>query len=229
MMVSVAIPSAAAGLIVGAIFYSGLAVRFSSSIIELAQGNGFVALLLAMLICIVLGMGITVTALYILVAALVVPTLIGLGFEPIAAHFFAFHFGVHSYITPPVALSAFAASAIADSPPMKTAVQSMRLGTAAYILPFMFIYSPTLLGVGEWQWVLFDTIAAIIGVIVLGAAIEGWFVRRLNSVLRVGFTVSTALVVLPDQSMTIAGIILALALATYCLITGRTAIEGAQA
>ena len=154
MMVSVAVPSAAAGLIVGALYFSGLAVRFSTSIIDLSQGSTFLALALAMVICIILGMGITVTALYILVAALVVPALTQLGVEPMAAHLFAFHFGVHSYITPPVALSAFAAAAIARSDPMKTGFQAARLALAAYILPFMFVYSPGLVGVGAWHEIL---------------------------------------------------------------------------
>ena len=145
MMVSVAVPSAAAGLIVGALYFSGLAVRFSTSIIDLSQGSTILALGLAMIICIILGMGITVTALYILVAALVVPALTSLGVEPMAAHLFAFHFGVHSYITPPVALSAFAAAAIAGSDPMKTGFQAARLALAAYILPYMFVFSPGLI------------------------------------------------------------------------------------
>ncbi|HAD86417.1 MAG TPA: C4-dicarboxylate ABC transporter [Rhodospirillaceae bacterium] len=177
MMVSVAIPSAAAGLIVGALYFSGLAVRFSSSIIDLSQGSTLLALCLAMVICIVLGMGITVTALYILVAALVVPALTKLGVEPMAAHLFAFHFGVHSYITPPVALSAFAAAAIAGSEPMKTGFQAAKLGLAAYLIPFMFVYSPGLVWVGEWWEILIASGTALIGVIALAAAVEGWLLQ----------------------------------------------------
>ena len=206
MMVAVAVPSAAAGLIVGAIFYSGLAVRFSNSIIDLAQGSQVLALVLAMFICILLGMGITVTALYILVAALVVPALVKLGVEPIAAHFFAFHFGVHSYITPPVALSAFAGAAIAGSDPMKTGVQSMRLGFAAYLIPYMFVYSTGLLLVGSWDSIIIAIIGALIGVTSLAAAIEGWLMGPLNPAFRLVLAAAAIAVVVPAGWLKLTGI-----------------------
>ena len=207
MMVSVAVPSAAAGLIVGAIFYSGLAVRFSNSIIDLAQGNQVLALVLAMVICIVLGMGITVTALYILVAALVIPALIDLGVEPIAAHFFAFHFGVHSYITPPVAFSAFAASAIAGSDPMKTGFQSMRLGFAAYMIPFMFVYSTGLLWVGTWDQITIAIVGSLIGLISLAGALEGWFIGHIRGMNRIALAAASIATVSPDIRFKAVGLI----------------------
>ena len=230
MMVSVAIPSAAAGLIVGAIYFSGLAVRFSSSIIDLSQGSTLLALALAMVICIVLGMGITVTALYILVAALVVPALIKLGVEPMAAHLFAFHFGVHSYITPPVALSAFAAAAIADSEPMKTGLQAARLGLAAYILPYMFVYSPGLVFVGTWQTILISTVTAFVGVIALAAAVEGWLVRKCNSTQRFLLFAAALLLVAPPFWSHIAGFILVAAMTSFQWFTlsPRTGDRGVQ-
>ena len=197
MMVSVAVPSAAAGLIVGALYFSGLAVRFSTSIIDLSQGSTILALALAMVICIILGMGITVTALYILVAALVVPALTKLGVEPMAAHLFAFHFGVHSYITPPVALSAFAAAAIAGSDPMKTGFQAARLALAAYILPYMFVYSPGLVAVGAWHEILIAAATAIIGVVALAAAVEGWLFGPAPAWQRIALAAGALLLVMP--------------------------------
>jgi TRAP transporter 4TM/12TM fusion protein len=197
MMVSVAVPSAAAGLIVGAVYFSGLAVRFSTSIIDLSQGSTILALGLAMIICIILGMGITVTALYILVAALVVPALTQLGVEPMAAHLFALHFGVHSYITPPVALSAFAAAAIARSDPMKTAFQAARLALAAYILPYMFVYSPGLVWVGAWHEILISTVTAMVGVVALAAAVEGWFLGPSSPWQRIVLAAGALLLVAP--------------------------------
>jgi TRAP-type uncharacterized transport system fused permease subunit len=221
-MVAVAVPSAAAGLIVGAIFYSGLAVRFSSSIIELAQGSQELALVLAMVICILLGMGITVTALYILVAALVVPALVKLGVEPIAAHFFAFHFGVHSYITPPVALSAFAGAAIAGSHPMTTGVQSMRLGIAAYLIPYMFVYSPGLLLVGPWDAILIAIGGAVIGVTSIACALEGWLMGRLNGVLRIALAAGALATISPIFWLKIAGGILILSIVGMRYLAKRT-------
>ncbi len=197
MMVSVAVPSAAAGLIVGAIYFSGLAVRFSTSIIDLSQGNAFIALVLAMVISIILGMGITVTALYILVAALVVPALVKLGVEPMSAHLFAFHFGVHSYITPPVALSAFAAAAIAGADPMKTGFQAARLALAAYILPYMFVYSPALVCVGSWHEILIAAVTAVVGVIVLAASVEGWLLGPASAWQRLVLAAGALLLVAP--------------------------------
>lgn len=192
MMVYVAIPSAAAGLIIGSIYFSGLAVRFASSIVDMAGGLETPALMLAMVVCLVLGMGVTVTALYILVAALIVPALIRLGVEPISAHLFAFHFGVHSYITPPVALSAFAAAAIARTGPMTTALESARLAAPAYLIPYMFVFSPALVGVGDWSEILLDSAAALLGVIAVAAAIEGYLLRRM-ALLERALTLGAAL------------------------------------
>lgn len=195
MMVSVAIPSAAAGIIIGSVFYSGLAVRFSNTVIELAQSSTFIALVLAMAICLLLGMGLTVIAVYILVASLVIPALISLGVDPLAAHFFAFHYGVHSYITPPVALSAFAAAAIAKTPPMRTGLETFRLGIAAYAIPFMFVYSPELLGKGAWHEVIMAAAVSAVGIITLAAAVEGWLVGALSSALRLGLGVAAAAII----------------------------------
>jgi TRAP-type uncharacterized transport system fused permease subunit len=141
MMVSVAIPSAA-GIIIGSVFYSGLAVRFSNTVIDLAQSSTLIALILAMFICLLLGMGLTVIAVYILMASLVIPALVSLGVDPLAAHFFAFHYGVHSYITPPVALSAFAAAAIEGwlagplSPVLRLCMGTATVAIITHILPF---------------------------------------------------------------------------------------------
>lgn len=206
MMVSVAIPSAAAGIIIGSVFYSGLAVRFSNTIIELAKSSTLVALILAMFICLLLGMGLTVIAVYILMASLVIPALISLGVDPLAAHFFAFHYGVHSYITPPVALSAFAAAAIAKTPPMRTGVESFRIGIAAYAIPFMFVYSPALLGQGTWQSVLWATSSSALGIIALAASMEGWLIGPLSLVLRLCMGAATVSVISHILPLQIAGV-----------------------
>ena len=227
MMVSVAVPSAAAGLIVGALYFSGLAVRFSTSIIDLSQGSTILALALAMVICIILGMGITVTALYILVAALVVPALTKLGVEPMAAHLFAFHFGVHSYITPPVALSAFAAAAIAGSDPMKTGFQAARLALAAYILPYMFVYSPGLVAVGAWHEILVAAVTAIVGVVALAAAVEGWLFGPAPGWQRISLAAGAILLVMPPLWSHAAGFVIVAVIAGIQWL-GRAAPSGAR-
>jgi TRAP transporter 4TM/12TM fusion protein len=206
MMVNVAIPSAIAGLIIGAVFYSGLAVRFSSAIMDFSQGNIIFGLALAMVICLVLGMGLTVIAVYILMAALVIPSLIAMGVDVTAAHFFAFHFGVHSYITPPVALSAYAASAIAGTPPMRTGYETCRLAVAAYLIPFMFIFSPELLWQGSWHLILISSVRATLGVIILAAAMEGWLFHRTSRAERISLFAAAIGLIHPGYLTTILGL-----------------------
>jgi len=128
--VPVSIACACAGLIIGSVFVSGLGLKFIQSVIELADGNLLILLALTGVAAIILGMGITTTAVYITVAALIVPAVVKIGVEPIAAHMFAFYFGVVSTITPPVALASFAGAAIAKTPPMATAIESTRVGIA---------------------------------------------------------------------------------------------------
>ena len=136
--VPVTIACACAGIIIGSVFVSGLGLKFTQSVIELSGGMLFPLLCLTAISAIILGMGMTTTAVYITVAALIVPSLIQSGIIPVAAHMFAFYFGVVSTITPPVALASFAGAAIAKSPPMSTAVESSKVGIAKYIVPFAF-------------------------------------------------------------------------------------------
>ena len=129
-------------------------------------------------------MGMTTTAVYITVAALIVPSLIEAGIIPIAAHMFAFYFGVVSTITPPVALASFAGAAIAKSPPMATAVESSKVGIAKYIVPFAFVYNPSLLMEGPIIWSLYSLIAVLLAYWLMTLGLEGWFNGKLNSYKR---------------------------------------------
>jgi TRAP-type uncharacterized transport system fused permease subunit len=144
----------------------------------------FVLLLLTALAGIILGMGMTTTAVYITVAALIVPSLIDIGVVPMAAHLFAFYFGVVSSITPPVALAAFAAAAIAGSRPMATAVESARIGIAKYLVPFVFVYNPSLLFDGPLWLTVVSTLMALAGVWGLSVMLEGWYKGRISALAR---------------------------------------------
>ncbi|HUS53406.1 MAG TPA: TRAP transporter fused permease subunit, partial [Thermohalobaculum sp.] len=177
--VPVSIACACAGLIIGSVFVSGLGLKFTQSVIEIADGNLLVLLMLTGVAAIVLGMGITTTAVYITVAALIVPAVIKSGVEPIAAHMFAFYFGVVSTITPPVALAAFAAAAIAKTPPMATAIEASRVGIAKYLAPLIFVYNPALLFVGPVWFTAVSASLALAGLWVLSMAIEGWYRGRM--------------------------------------------------
>ncbi|MEX2518808.1 MAG: TRAP transporter permease [Paracoccaceae bacterium] len=197
--VPVAIACACAGIIIGSVFVSGLGLKFTQSAIELAGGNLLALLALTGVASIVLGMGITTTAVYITVAALIVPALIRMGVEPIAAHMFAFYFGVVSTITPPVALAAFAAAAIAKTPPMATAVESTRVGIAKYIAPLIFVYNPALLFVGPLWMTAISGVIALVGLWVLTMALEGWFAGPLDPLRRMAALFASFLILYPPN------------------------------
>jgi len=195
--VPVTIACACAGLIIGSVFVSGLGLKFTNSVIEISHGNLLVLLALTGVSAIILGMGITTTAVYITVAALIVPALVKSGIVPIAAHMFAFYFGVVSAITPPVALASFAAAAIAKSPPMATAVESTRIGIAKYIVPLVFVYDPSLLFVGPLWLTALSTALAMIGLWVLSIGFAGWYRGPINTLQRVLAFVAAILILLP--------------------------------
>ena len=199
--VAVSIACACAGLIIGSVFVSGLGLKFTQSVIEISGGNLLILLSLTGVAAIILGMGITTTAVYITVAALIVPAVIKAGVEPIAAHMFAFYFGVVSTITPPVALASFAAAAIAKTPPMATAVESTRVGIAKYLAPLIFVYNPSLLFVGPLWLTMISAIQALLGLWVLSLAMEGWYRGRLPMLQRFGFLLGAIGLLLPPNIM----------------------------
>jgi TRAP transporter 4TM/12TM fusion protein len=195
--VPVTIACACAGLIIGSVFVSGLGLKFTDSVIQISHGNLLVLLALTGVSAVVLGMGITTTAVYITVAALIVPALIKSGIVPIAAHMFAFYFGVVSAITPPVALASFAAAAIAKSPPMATAVESTRIGIAKYIVPLVFVYDPSLLFIGPLWATVISTALAMAGLWVLSIGLEGWYRGPLSILQRLVALAAAILILLP--------------------------------
>ena len=203
--VPVTIACACAGIIIGSIFTSGLGLKFTYSVIDLAGGSLPILLFLTAVGAIILGMGMTTTAVYITVAALVVPALIEIGVVPIAAHFFALYFGVVSSITPPVALASFAAAAVAGAPPMATAVESARIGIAKYLVPFAFVYNPSLLLEGPVWMTAISLPLALAGVWSLSLALEGWYRGPLPPTLRIVLVVTGGLLFLPPQAV-IAGL-----------------------
>jgi len=186
---------AAAGIIVGVIALTGIGTRFSSLLLGLADQNQAIALFFAMIVSIILGMGMPTTAAYAVAASVIAPGLIQMGIDPLTAHFFIFYFAVMSAITPPVALAAYAGAAIAQSDPMKTSVESFRLGLAAFIVPFMFFTSPAMLMQGSWFEVIHVTISAMLGIYLLSAAVQGWFFGALSMPLRAVLLVAALLMI----------------------------------
>ena len=195
--VPVTIACACAGIIIGSVFVSGLGLKFTQSVIDLSGGVLFILLCLTAISAIILGMGMTTTAVYITVAALIVPSLIEAGIIPIAAHMFAFYFGVVSTITPPVALASFAGAAIAKSPPMATAVESSKVGIAKYIVPFAFVYNPALLMQGPIVWSIYSLIAVLLAYWLMTFGLEGWFNGMLNVYKRILSLIGSVMLLMP--------------------------------
>ncbi|KPQ08186.1 MAG: TRAP-type uncharacterized transport system, fused permease component [Rhodobacteraceae bacterium HLUCCA12] len=176
---------AAAGVIVGVIALTGIGVRFSSLLLGFAGQSQLLALVFAMLVSIVLGMGMPTTAAYAVAAAVIAPGLVRMGIEPLTAHFFVFYYAVMSAITPPVALAAYAGAAIAQADPMKTSVESFKIGLAAFVVPFMFFYSEPMLMQGAWHEILHVFVTALFGIYLMVSAVQGWMFGPLNRVLRI--------------------------------------------
>ncbi|MEX2473235.1 MAG: TRAP transporter permease [Gemmatimonadota bacterium] len=177
--VQVAAACAAAGIVVGVASLTGIGLRMSELIITLSGGNLLPALVLTAIGSIVLGMGLPTTAAYVVLAALGAPALVQLGVPLLAAHMFIFYFGCISNVTPPVSLAAFAGAGIAGAPPMRTAVTAAMLAGAGFIVPFMFVYGPELLLIGEPLAIVHAVITASVGVVCLAAGGVGFARRRL--------------------------------------------------
>ncbi|MGI9333856.1 MAG: TRAP transporter permease, partial [Gammaproteobacteria bacterium] len=198
--VPVTIACACAGLLIGSVFASGFGLKFTQSVIDLSGGNLQLLLAMTAVAAILLGMGMTTTAVYITVAALIVPSLEKIGVNPMAAHMFAFYFGVVSTITPPVALASFAGAAIAGTPPMATAVESMKIGVAKYLVPFVFIFNPALLFEGSAWAIALTAVLTLAGLWVLSVALEGWFRGPLGPLARIVLAGAAVAVLIPPGS-----------------------------
>lgn len=207
-----AVACAAAGLIIGMISLTGIGLKFSSIIIDLSGGILILTLIFTMVTSIILGMGLPTVAAYLVQVPLTIPALIELGVSPLAAHMFVFYFSALSAITPPVALAAFAAAGIAGSDPMKTGLTAVRLGLAAFIVPFLFVYGEELLLVGSAPAILLSVITATIGIIGIACAIEGWLLRHSFWYERVILFIGSLLMVIPGIYTDVAGVIIMVAI-----------------
>ncbi len=186
MVIQLVAVCACAGIIVGVIGLTGVGLRFSSLLLTLAEQSQVLALVFAMGISILLGMGMPTTAAYAVAASVVAPGLIQLGVPVLTAHFFVFYFAVISAITPPVALAAYAGAGIAGSKPMATSVAAFKVGLAAFIVPFMFFFSPGLLMQAPWLEVARNLLTATVGVYLLASCVQGWFLGRVGALARTG-------------------------------------------
>ncbi len=205
--VPVALACASAGIVIGIVSLTGLGVRFTQMVIHLSGGVLWLGGILTMVACIILGMGLPTTAAYIITAVLGVPALTDMGVPLISAHMFIFYFAIISFITPPVAISAYAASGIAETNAMKTGFQSFKLGLAGFIVPFVFLYSPSLLLEGPVRDILVTSGMAILGITALAAALIGWFLIDLPMWLRPMFFAAAIALIAPIPWAGLMGII----------------------
>ena len=208
-LLEVGVTSAGAGILIGVLSITGLAFTFSSVLVALAGGNSFLLLLLSAIGASILGMGMTVTAAYLLMVVLAAPALIEMGVSPLLAHFFVFYYGVLSFLTPPVCLAAYAAASIAGANMVKTAFQSMKLGIAAYLVPFIFAYRPALILQGTIPDVLEACITAIIGISFIAIGVEGFLFRPLTSYKRLVLGVGGLVTMIPGIVFDVVGLCLA--------------------
>jgi TRAP transporter 4TM/12TM fusion protein len=196
-VVEILLISAASGIVIGVLNVTGLSFNLTYALVQVGGGSAPLLLFLSAVVCIILGMGLPTLGVYVLLAALVAPALIKVGIEPIAAHLYVLYFGMMSMITPPIAMAAFAAAAIAKAPAMATGWAAMRFGWSAYVIPVLFVFSPTLIMIGAPLDIAVAIVTAVIGVWLVSAAIAGYFSQRLSPLSRLLFAVFGLLALMP--------------------------------
>ena len=227
--VTVAVACGMAGLIAGCITVTGLASTLINAIVTLSGNTILVGLVLTMLCCIVLGMGVPTTANYCIMASTCAPILIKLGLPAVAAHFFVFYFGIVADITPPVALAAYAGSAIAKSNPMKTGFAATKLAIAAFIVPYIFAYSPAMLFVnvqGIWP-VLQIGLSSVLGIFGIAAALNGHLVCKISWPVRLVLAVGGLCMMIPGGLTDIVGLVVVGLIVALQYLTKKRAMRAA--
>lgn len=205
-IISVITACACAGIVVGIVNLTGLGLRFSNIVVSAAGGNVALLLFLVMLASLVLGMGLPTTPAYLVLAVLGVPALQTLGVPLLAAHMFIFYFGCVSMITPPVALAVYVAAGIAKANFWKTGINAVKLGIAAFIVPYFFIFNPSLLGQGHPLSVLWSGLTAAVGAALLSGAVIGWFMGDIGIPERIVLFASALGLIDPGQLTNVLGL-----------------------
>ena len=219
--ITVAVACGIAGMVAGCITVTGLASKIITAIVSISGGNMMIALFLTMLCCIVLGMGVPTTANYCIMAATCAPILITLNVNPIAAHFFVFYFGIVADITPPVALAAYAGSAIAKADPMKTGINATKLAIAAFIVPYIFCMNPSMLFIGTTAFdVVSIAVTSVAGLFGVASALNGYLYRPINPLFRILMIGGGLCMMIPGAVTDLIGVVL---LAGVVLIQRATA------
>jgi len=209
---------AGVGFIVGALSATGVSFSFSRELVAAAGDSTFLILLGGALTCFILGMGMTVSAVYVFLAIIMAPALVAVGIDPIAAHLYVVYWATVSYITPPVALAAFATASIAGASPMKTGFQAVQLGSVKFIVPFYMIYNPAILiGRGDPMDTVVSIAVSIIGIFVIASALEGYLLGSgtINAVERILLFAAGILMFFPNLYMPIIGFVITVLIYLY--------------
>lgn len=192
---------AAAGIIIGSLYASGLGFRLSMILLGIAGENLLLLLILSACVSYVLGMGMTSVPCYLILAILISPALVDMGIDPIAAHFFMFYFGIMSFITPPVAIAVFVSSGIAGGDPVRTGLAAMKLAITSYIVPFLFVYDSTLLMKGSLDAIILHYLVYLIGFVAVASALEGYFAKVTTALERLLLFAGGALMLYPNFTL----------------------------
>lgn len=212
---------ACAGLIMGVASLTGLGVKLSSLIVEISGGHLFIALVITMVVSLVMGMGLPTTAAYLLLAVLGAPALTSMGASTLSAHLFILYFGCMSTITPPVALSTYAAAGISGGSPWKTGINAMKLALVAFLIPYICVYNSELLLIGDAGHILLSILTALLGCVALAGGVIGWLGHKALVWERVLLVAGAVGLLVPGYLSDVIGVaIVALCLAE-CLLRKR--------
>ena len=218
-IISVAIACAMAGIIIGIVTLTGIGLKFGAGLISISGGVAIITLVLTMISSIILGMGAPTTANYLITSTITAGAIIGLGFQPLAAHMFAFYFGIIADITPPVALAAIAGAAIAKGKPIKTAFNATKLAIGAFIIPYVFVFNPQMLMIDtSFLSALPIAVTALIGMFGISAALEGYAFRNSSIIERILFAAAGIMCILPNSLTDFIGIFLLIGLIVFQLL-----------
>jgi TRAP transporter 4TM/12TM fusion protein len=212
---------AAAGFVIGVLQKTGGGFALTQFLVTLGGGNLFLLLLIGGAVCIVLGMGMPTSGVYVLLAFLVAPGLVEAGVSKIPAHLFILYFGMMSMITPPIALAAFAAAAISRADPMATGFAAMRMGWVAYVIPFLFVLSPTLVMQGAPDRIALNVVTAVIGVYMISVVMVGYFTRPLGPAVRALLGLAGLAALFPDSAIGAGGLVDLAGIVVGLAILGR--------
>lgn len=228
--VQVAIACASVGIIIAVVSMSGVGSMLAYNVVDIANGNLFLILLLVMVTCIILSFGLPSTALYIVVAVTAAPALVTAGVQPMAAHFFVFYYGAMSNVTPPVALAAYTGAGIAKANPMQTSWTAMRLALPGFIIPFIIAYDPVLLlqtDEGPINWLALATalLSAMVGISALAVAFGNYLKVELNIIERIVLFSTSILLISTNTTLDIIGYILFIIVIIIHLLRSKKVVE----